>query len=128
MKRLILSILAGFLTAAVLSSGVDHVFHTTGIYPPYGEPNLDDGLMFIAFAYRAVFSILGAYVTALIAKTQARKAVLIVGIVGSVLWLIGGIAMWEHAPAWYNIAGVITGVPFSLIALKLYETRTRRLT
>lgn len=66
----------------------------------------------MAFAYRAVFAILGAYVTAIIAREQAKKAVLIVGTVGSILWLIGAIAMWNYAPAWYNIAGIITGIPF----------------
>jgi len=127
MGRIILSVIAGFIVAAVLSSGADFAFESAGIFPPIGQPFFDNGLLAIAFLYRAVFSILGAYVTALIAKDNAQKAVLIIGILGSILWLIGGIVMWEYGPAWYNIGGAITGVPFSLIALKLYERRVNQL-
>jgi hypothetical protein len=125
MFRLVLSIVAGFIFAAVLSSAVDHVFHVTGIYPPYGEPMRDHGLLAIAFAYRAVFSIAAAYLTASIAKEQAMKAVIIMGVIGSLLWLVGAIAMWEFAYPWYNILGVLTGVPFSILGAKLYLLRVR---
>jgi hypothetical protein len=127
MKRLILSILAGFIKTAELSTAVDEVFHSTGIYPPYGQPFLDTPLVLIAFTYRALFAILGSYLTAVIAKDQAKKAVLILGSIGSVLWLVGGIVMWDFAPAWYNLGGVITGIPFALIGGKLYELRARQL-
>jgi uncharacterized BrkB/YihY/UPF0761 family membrane protein len=102
MKRLVLSIIAGLLITIILSSSVDHIFHTTGIYPPYGQPMFDTGLVLLAFIYRALFAILGAYVTATIAKEKAKKAVLIIGIIGSVLWLAGAIAFWNYIPAWYN--------------------------
>jgi hypothetical protein len=120
MVRLILSILAGFLFAGILSAAVDHVFHVTGIYPPYGEPMLDHGLLAVAFAYRAVISIGAAYLTATLAKERAMKAAIIMGSIGSVLWLIGAVVMWEFAYPWYNILGVITGIPFSIIGAKLY--------
>lgn len=97
MKRLILSIIAGFFVTALLSTAVDHVFHTTGVYPPYGEPLFDIGLLALAFSYRAVFAVFGSYLTALLAKDQAMKAVLILGSIGSVIWLAGSIAMWEYA-------------------------------
>jgi len=127
MTRLILSILAGFATAAVLSIAADFAFHAAGIYPPPGQPFFDTGLVLLAFTYRAVFAILGAYVTALLARDQARKAVLILGIIGSVTWLVGAIVMWDYGPAWYNVGGVLTGIPFALIGGKLYEFRQRKL-
>jgi hypothetical protein len=125
MARFILSIIAGFLFAAILSTAVDHIFHVTGIYPPYGAPMRDHGLLIIAFAYRAVFSIAGAYVTAFIAREKAMKAAVTLGVIGSLLWLVGAIIMWEFAYPWYNILGVITGVPFSIIGAKFY-LRNRR--
>jgi hypothetical protein len=125
MTRLILSILAGLFTCAILSSAVDHVFHTTGVYPPYGVAYFDTDLYLMAFAYRAVFAIFGSWLTAELAREQANKAVWIVGIIGSLLWLAGAIAMWEYGPAWYSIIGVVTGIPFALIGGKLHQIRTR---
>jgi hypothetical protein len=125
MGRLILSILAGFLFTAILSTAIDHVFHITGVYPPYGEPMRDSGLLLIAFTYRAILAVAGSYLTASIAKEKAMKAVLILGTIGSLLWLAGAIAMWEFAAPWYNVLGVLTGVPFSLLGGKLYEKRAQ---
>jgi hypothetical protein len=126
MKRIILSITAGFLVTALLSTAVDHVFHVTGIYPPYGEPLFDTGLLALAFAYRAVFTVFGSYLTAVLAKDQAMKAVLILGSVGSVIWLAGSIAMWEYASPWYNVLGILTGIPLSLLGGKLYQARVQQ--
>jgi hypothetical protein len=126
MKRLILSILAGFLASGILASAVDHVFHTTGVYPPYGVPNYNNASMLLAFSYRVLFGVLGAYITTALAKAQVNKAVLILGIIGSVLWLVGAIAMWNYAPAWYNIIGVVTGIPIALIGKSLYQAKARR--
>jgi hypothetical protein len=126
MKRLIFSILAGFLVSGILASAVDHVFHTTGFYPPYGEPNYDNAQMLLAFSYRVLFGILGAYITTALAREQANKAVLILGIIGSILWLAGAIAMWNYAPAWYNIIGVVTGIPIALIGKRLYQAKAQR--
>jgi hypothetical protein len=128
MRRLILSILAGMLATVLLTTATDYIFHSTGIFPPVGEPMLDKAPAGIAFAYRAIFAIFGAYLTAVVAREQAKKAVLIVGVIGSVMWLIGAIIMWKYSPAWYNIGGVITGVPFAWLGGKLYEQyKLRRL-
>jgi hypothetical protein len=126
MKRIILSIIAGFFVTALLSTAVDHVFHVTGIYPPYGVPFFDTGLLLLAFSYRAVFAVFGSYLTALLAKDQAMKAVLILGSIGSVIWLAGAIVMWEYASPWYNILGILTGVPLSLMGGKLYQARVQQ--
>ncbi len=126
MVRLILSILAGFLATAILSVAVDHVFHVTGVYPPYGEPMLDSGLLAIAFFYRAILCVAGAYLTAVIAREQAMKAVIILGVIGSLLWFAGAMAMWEFAKPWYNILGIATGVPLTWLGGKLYLMRNQK--
>jgi len=122
---MILSILAGFLTAAVLSTAVDHLFHMTGYFPPYGQPFFETGPVIVAFAYRAVFAILASYLTAMLARERAKRAVLILGSAGSILWVLGAIAMWDFAPAWYHVAGIGTGIPLALVGGKLYEVRAR---
>ena len=47
-------------------------------------------------------------------------------VIGSVIWLAGAIAMWEFAYPWYNILGILTGVPFALLGGRLY-LRSRRM-
>jgi hypothetical protein len=123
MGRLILAMLAGFILNVVLSMATDHLFHVLNVYPPYGEPMFDNGLMLLAFSYRVIFTVGCCYLTAMLAREQAMKAVLIMGGVGSVLWLLGAIAMWDKGPAWYNIVGIITSVPLAWLGGKLYVSR-----
>ncbi|MBI3004570.1 MAG: hypothetical protein HYY49_04050, partial [Ignavibacteriales bacterium] len=106
MARLILSIIGSWIIGAALSTGTDHIFHVTNVYPPYGEPMMDNGLLLLAFSYRAVFTIFACYLAAIWAKDKARNAIWALGIIGTVLWLAGTIAMWEFAQPWYNIAGI----------------------
>lgn len=126
MTRLIFSIIGSWIVGAALSTGTDHIFHVTNVYPPYGEPMLDNGLLLLAFSYRAVFTVFACYLGAMWAKDNARKAVWALGIIGTVLWLGGTIAMWEFAQPWYNIAGIVTSIPLALLGGKLYELRVRR--
>ena len=127
MMRFILSIIAGLFISAILATVTDHVFHITNIYPPYGEPFLDHGLLLLAFTYRALFCLLAAYITAIIAREKAMRAVVVLGVIGSLLWLAGTIATWDQAQPWYNVAGVITGVPFTWLAGKLYQHKRKQL-
>ncbi|MEW6702757.1 MAG: hypothetical protein AB1298_08550 [Bacteroidota bacterium] len=124
MKRIIFSILVGWIAGALLSVATDAVFHSAGIFPPPGQPFFDTGLLIVAFTYRAVYQIGSAYITAMIAKDKAEIAVLISGIIASVVWMIGTIAMWNLVAAWYNIGGVVLSVPFAVIGGKLYQMRS----
>ena len=125
MLRLILSIIAGILASAIPAVAVDHLLHVTGVYPPYGEPLPDGGPAILALSYRVLFTVLAAYSTALIAREKAMMAVLILGTIGSLLWLGGAIAMWDFAPAWYNILGIASGVPLTLLGGKIYQNRLK---
>ncbi len=118
MKRLILSTVAGFLFTAIITTAVDHIFHVIKVFPPYGEPFINTGLLSFAFAYRGLFAITGAYITARIAKEKARKAVLVSGCIGTIAWLAGLIQFWDLAPVWYNIGGPYIGNSIRLYGLK----------
>jgi hypothetical protein len=120
MLRLILSIIAGLLISAILATVTDHIMHVTGVYPPYGQIYYDTDLFLLASAYRAIYAILGAYVTAVIARKKSRKAVLILGITGAVLAIAGLIAMWGMGPVWYPVSLAVLAIPFTLLGEKLY--------
>jgi hypothetical protein len=121
MKKLLLAIVVGFLINAVFGTAIDHLFHITNVYPPYGEPMRNHALLLLAFSYRAVLMVLSGYFAAIIAK--AKQAVLILGTIGSVLWLLGALAMWDFAYPWYNVIGVLLAVPLTFVGWLMYQNR-----
>ena len=126
MKRLILAILAAIVINVVLAAAIDHVFHTTGVYPPYGEPMFDTNLLLLALSYRVLITIFAAYITAMIAQEKTKTALWTSAIIGTAFWLIGAIAMSEYGPVWYSIAGALTVIPLVLFGGKLYGRRARQ--
>lgn len=83
-------------------------------------------LSILAFSYRAVFMVLGGYLTAFIARRKARKAAYILGILGTVIWLAGAIAMWHYAYLWYNVIGIILAIPLTMAGYVLFKNRHSR--
>jgi len=126
MTRLILAIVAAVLINGILATLIDHIFHTTGVYPPYGQAYFDTDLYLLALSYRFVITIFAAYLTAMIARERAKRALWISGILGAVLWLVGTIAMQGLGPLWYGIVGALTALPLVLIGGKLYEMRAKK--
>ncbi len=126
MKRLIYAIIAAVLINFILAAAIDHIFHTTGVYPPYGVAYFDTNLYLLALSYRFVITIFAAYITAMIAREQAKKAIWITGTLGAILWLAGTIAMYGMGPAWYGIVGAVTAIPLALSGGRLYEMRMKR--
>jgi hypothetical protein len=120
MLRMILAVLGGWFAGTILTVGTDHIFHVTNVYPPYGDPMLDDGLL------RAVITILACYLAAMWSKDRANQAAWILGILSTVAWLGGTIAMWEYAQPWYNILGIVTSIPLALAGAGLYRIRAGR--
>lgn len=126
MKRVILGVLAGLIFNFILSTGVDFLLHFAGYFPAYGQPMFDYDKVLVALTYRSVFIVLCSYVTAVIAKDKAKKAVVTIGIIGSLLWLAGAIALWNLTPAYYNVAGVFIGLPLALAGYHIYIRKIRK--
>jgi hypothetical protein len=125
MARLIVAIITGSLITIILSITTDMIMVSLGVFPPLdsGEFNFNNRLLLIAFFYRSVYSILSAFVIALIAKEKYRKAVLISGIIGTVIGLIGLVVMWEKSKAawWYPVSLVVFAIPLALLGGKIYK-------
>jgi hypothetical protein len=126
MIRLILSILAGFIVTALLSTATDFAFESAGILPPYGQPLMDTGLLLLATTYRALYQVLGSFVSALIVRERANTAVWTLGILGAAVWLIGGLAMKDYAPLWYSLLGALLSLPTTLLGGKLYAMKMEK--
>jgi len=119
--RIILSVIAGIATSAVLSIITHEILHLCGVLPPLRTPLFDTELLWLILAYHSIYAVIGAYVTAMAAKDKARKAIIFLGTKGAVMWLLGAILLWKQHPAWFNITKAILGVPLALLGGKLYE-------
>ncbi len=117
------AVLAGFLTVVILSLGTDQVLHVLNIYPPWGQPMRQPALNLLALSYRIIYTILGNYLTARLARHSPMRHVWILGFIGLFLGTMGAIATvpMNLGPAWYPIAIALTALPCSWIGGTLYQ-------
>lgn len=123
------AVLAGFATTVILSTAVDAVMHGTGVFPSFGQV-MSDGLFALAAAYRIVFTVAGAYVTARLAPDRPMIHAwvlagigLLAGIAGVVAYYkLGGPAM---GPAWYAIQIPLTAIPCVWLGARLAVAQRR---
>jgi hypothetical protein len=116
------AVVAGVLFIVIVSTLVDIVLHAAGVYPPMDQP-LDDRLALLATSYRIVVSIAGAWLTARLAPYRPMQHALILGVVGTVLGLVGVVATWNRGlgPRWYPVLLAVLAIPQCWLGGKLYE-------
>lgn len=123
--RSILAVFLGFLFVVVSSLGTDQILHVLQVYPPWNEPMRDPGLNALALAYRTVYTIIGAYITAHFAPYATMRHVWIFGFIGLALGALGVIvgAKADLGPLWYPIALAVEAVPCAWVGGRLYVRR-----
>jgi hypothetical protein len=121
------AVLAGFIFIVVTHTATDAVLESIGVLPK-GNLWVGPGLILLVIAYRAVFSLIGCYITALLAPHSPMKHALALGIVGVLLSTAGAIATanMNLGPSWYAWALVVISLPIAWLGGKLYELRSRR--
>jgi hypothetical protein len=122
------AIVLGIVTVVVLSLATDQLFHVLEVYPPWGQPMVESGLLVLALAYRCVYNVVGAYITARLAPRNPMRHVWILGFIGVALGLVGAIVTipMHLGPAWYPISLVITALPFTLLGGVLHRNISGR--
>jgi hypothetical protein len=125
--RSIWAVVAGVLFIVIVSTLVDLVLHAAGVFPPTDQP-LTDALALLATSYRIVISIGGAWLTAWLAPSRPMKHALILGVVGTILGLIGVAVTWNLGlgPRWYAIALAVLAIPQCWAGGKIYALQSRR--
>jgi hypothetical protein len=117
-------VLAGAAAGIALSIGTDMVMHGTGVFPPYGQP-MSEGLFVLATAYRTVYGVLGAYLTARIAADRPMMHAMILGMLGLAATVAGAVATWdkgpEFGPKWYPLLLIALALPQSWLGARLRE-------
>ena len=121
-----LAVIAGLAVNVVFGLGTDAVLHATGVFPPWGQ-TMADSLFGLALAYRVVYGVAGAYVTARLTPAAPMKHALILGAIGVVISLAGALATIgrgpEFGPPWYPLALVVLTLPVSWLGGWLFASR-----
>ena len=125
--RSTLAVLAGFAAIFVLSLATDQVFHSLGVYPPWGEPMRDTGDNVLALSYRLVYDTFGCYLAARLAPRNSMRHALILGGIGFVLSTLGGAAVLtqDMGPAWFPILLALLSLPTAWLGGWLAAPGTR---
>ncbi len=107
----------------MLSLGTDQIFHVLQIYPPWGQPMFDTGLLLLALTYRIIYGIAGGYITARLAPHAPMRHALILGSLGFLMSTAGAAAMWDMGAHWYPVALALSSVPCSWAGAAVYLRR-----
>lgn len=122
------AVLAGVFASAIPAIGTDLVLHQTGIFPAVGQP-MSDSLFALATAYRTLYSIAGAYITARLAPNRPMFHALVLGAIGLVVCVVGAAVTWTKGPSfgphWYPLALVVLALPQCWLGGKLYVMQLR---
>jgi hypothetical protein len=120
MLRSILAVIAGSITWMVTALGMDLVMMTLlpHLYGAGGRVESVPLLLFSGF-YSLLFSVLGGYVTALIARRSELQHVFILGVLQLVMGVVATIKMWDTAPVWYHIVFLTLLIPANLLGGQL---------
>jgi hypothetical protein len=110
------AVLTGMLVVIVLTIATDIALHVMDVFPPWGKSMVGyDGALMLATIYRAVFGILGSYITARLAPNRPMPHALAGGAIGLVVSIVGGAVTWNKGPAfgphWYPLALIVLAMP-----------------
>lgn len=124
--RLILSVIAGIAATMFLTMLTHIILNLLGQHPPIFKPMLDDNQVQFDLVYHSIYAIIGAMVTAKIAKNQSRKAVLVLGTKELFMWVVGAFILYDQSPTWYSVTKALLGIPLAWLGGRLYEYYRKR--
>lgn len=114
------AVFAGFVVIVILSVGADSILKAAGMLP-YDHLFVSTGLILFVIFYRAVFSLIGCYLTARLAPQNPMKHALALGVLGLIISTIGAIAAADLGPVWYGWTLVVIALPVAWLGGKWYE-------
>lgn len=118
------AVIAGFLVIVILSIGMDAILKFLGILP-YDHLFVSTGLILSVIFYRAVFSLIGCYITAKIAPHSPMKHALALGVLGAVISVIGTVMAADLGPIWYGWTLAVIALPIAWLGGKMLEVQSK---
>ncbi|MGH7495368.1 MAG: hypothetical protein ACREOO_23675 [bacterium] len=116
------AVLAGLIFIVITHTATDAILEGAGVLPK-GNLFVGTGLILIVLGYRAVFSLIGCYLTAKLAPRNPMKHALVLGLIGLVLSSVGAIVAADLGPAWYAWTLAVIALPIAWLGGMLYERR-----
>lgn len=124
----IIAVGAGALVGITLSISTDGVLHSLGLFPPLGQP-ADNGPLMLATAYRTVYGVVGAYITAHLAPCRPMFHALFLGGLGLIASMAGAAATWNRmdafGPRWYPVTLIVLAIPTAWLDGRLCVKKMR---
>jgi len=117
--RSILALLAGIVVIVVLSTATDLALEKSGVVPPPAEQSAKPEFFYLFAAYRFLYTVIGAWVTARLAPSAPMRHALILGLIGTALGALGAVVTWGKGPDWYALSLPITAIPLCWLGGKL---------
>ena len=94
------------------------------VFAPWDQ-RVPDGLLALATAYRTVYCVGAAWLTARLAPTRPLLHAMVGGAMGFVVSIAGAVATWNAGPQygahWYPIALIVLALPSSWLGGTLWE-------
>ena len=78
-------------------------------------------MLSVALLYRTIFTIAGGWVTGRMAASRPVRHAAVLGVVGTVLGVVGAVAMRNIVPAWFSAVLIVVGFPAAVAGGKLAE-------
>lgn len=121
-RRSVGAVAAGVLIVIVATTAVDILLHAVGVFPGMGQP-LDNALSLLASSYRLVITVGAAWLTARLAPAAPMKHAMALGIIGTLLGLVGVVATWNLGlgPHWYPISLAVLAIPECWAGAKIHD-------
>jgi hypothetical protein len=116
-------VVAGLLANVILAGVVDQILHWLGVFPPWGQVTYEPVPYVLAVTYRAVFGVVGGYMTARLATRSPMRHALALGVVGLVVCAAGVVAtvVSDLGPVWYAVVLFVIAMPASWLGGKIAE-------
>lgn len=120
------AVFSGFVTVVLLSVTTDFILESLGIFPPPDQGFFIPWMVVLALVYRTLYTVLGGYVTAMLAPNKPMWHVMVLAAIGCFAGILGLVATWGKGlgPEWYPIALVVLAIPSVWFGGKLRKKKS----
>ena len=127
MLRSAIAIVVGFVYIGALSFGADALLRSVAPDAFGADGRMHGtGMHLLVIGYVALFAISGCYLAARIAPSHPMRHALFLGLLGMIVNIMGTIAMWDTAPAWFHVVSLLLVLPYAYVGGRLREMELAR--